>query len=70
MLVQVLENMLYKVKRVDNNRLSEMGFIRGTIFRIVKRVAGMIQLRFDDSNVVIRKETLNDVDIEENRNVV
>ena len=62
--------MLYKVKRVDNNRLSEMGFIRGTIFRIVKKVSGMLQLRFNGSDVVIREETFKDIDIEENKDVV
>ena len=54
--------MLYKVKRVDNNRLSEMGFIRGTIFRIVKKVSGMIQLRFDGSDIVIREELFKEID--------
>jgi len=53
-----------KVKRVrNNNRLREMGFIKGTIFRIVKKVAGMIQLRTSNSNdIVIREETMEDID--------
>jgi len=50
------------VKKTSNNRLAEMGFIRGAIFRIVKRVAGMIQIRLADSDVVIRKETMKDID--------
>ena len=33
-----------------------MGFIKGTIFRIVKRVAGMIQMRLPNSDIVIREE--------------
>jgi len=60
----------YKIKRANNNRLAEMGFIRGTIFRIVKKVSGMLQLRFNGSDVVIREETFKDIDIEENKDVV
>ena len=62
MLVQVNENMLYKVKSNNNNRLSEMGFIKGTIFRIVKKVAGMIQLRVKGSDIVIREELFKEID--------
>ena len=65
MWVQVLENMLYKVKSNNNNRLSEMGFIKGTLFRIVKKVSGMLQLRFNGSDVVIREETFKDIDKDE-----
>ena len=65
MWVRVLENILYKIKRVNNNRLSEMGFIKGTIFRIVKKVSGMLQLRFNGSDVVIREETFKDIDKDE-----
>ena len=65
MWVRVLENILYKIKRVNNNRLSEMGFIRGTIFRVVKKVSGMLQLRFNGSDVVIREETFKDIDKDE-----
>ena len=57
--------MLYKVKSNNNNRLSEMGFIKGTIFRIVKKVSGMLQLRFNSSDVVIREETKEDVEVAE-----
>ena len=47
----------------SNKRLAEMGFIKGTIFRIVKKVAGMIQLRTSNSNdIVIREETMEDID--------
>ena len=54
--------MLYKLKDTANQRLSEMGFVRGTIFRIVKKVAGMIQIRLTNSDIVIREETLKDID--------
>ena len=54
--------MLYKVKNNNNNRLSEMGFIKGTIFRIVKKVAGMIQIRIPHSDVVIQEELFGDID--------
>ena len=57
--------MLYKVKSNNNNRLSEMGFIKGTIFRIVKKVSGMLQLRFNSNDIVIREETKEDVEVEE-----
>jgi len=36
-----------------------MGFIKGTTFRIVKRVAGMIQIRLTGSDIVIREELFN-----------
>ena len=54
--------MLFKIKNIYNSRLSEMGLIRGTIFRIVKKVAGMIQIRLPHSDIVIREETLKDID--------
>jgi len=47
---------LRKIKMNNNNRLAEMGLIKGTIFRIVKKVHGMIQLRFGGNDVVIREE--------------
>ena len=56
---------IFKVKNTSNNRLSEMGFIKGTIFRIVKKVFGMIQLRFNSNDIVIREETKEDVEVEE-----
>ena len=48
-------------KTSTNQRLAEMGFIKGTIFRIIKKVAGMIQIKLKGSDVVIREETLKDV---------
>ena len=59
----------YKLKDTTNQRLAEMGFIRGTIFKIVKKVAGMFQLRTSNSSndVVIREETEKDLDYEEYR---
>ena len=42
-----------------------MGFIRGTIFRIIKKVSGMFQIRFDGNDVVIREETFKDIDKDE-----
>ncbi len=53
---------IFKVKSNSNNRLAEMGFIKGTIFRIVKRVAGMIQIRLKGSDIVIREETEEEID--------
>jgi Fe2+ transport system protein FeoA len=53
---------IFKVKNIFNNRLSEMGLIKGTIFRIVKRVAGMIQIKLKGSDIVIREEMMKDID--------
>jgi len=58
------KNKLYKVKNVNNNRLSEMGLIRGTIFRVVKRVFGMLQLRVGNNDIIIREETKEEVEYE------
>ena len=61
----MLEN-IFKVKNTPNNsRLAEMGFIRGTIFRVVKKVAGMIQIRLSNSDIVIREETEKEMKINE-----
>ena len=46
---------LFFVKENPIHRLYEMGFIKGTIFRIVKKAFGMVQLRFDKSNVIPSK---------------
>ena len=55
----------YKLNNTSNNkRLAEMGFVKGTIFRIVKKVFGMIQIRIPHSDVVIREETMKDIDYE------
>ena len=61
----MMNHKVYKVLNSNNSRLSEMGFIRGTIFRIVKKVSGMLQLRFNGSDVVIREETFKDIDKDE-----
>ena len=49
---------LFSLKENPIHRLNEMGFIKGTIFRIVKKVSGMVQLRFNSSDVVVREETM------------
>jgi Fe2+ transport system protein FeoA len=51
----------------NNNRLAEMGIIRGTTFRIVKRVAGMIQIRLTGSDIVIREELFKEIDYDDKR---
>ena len=38
-----------------------MGFMKGTIFRIVKKVSGMGQLRFDKSDVIVREEMMKKI---------
>ena len=59
------ENTSYKVKNTTINRLAEMGFIKGTVFRIIKKVSGMLQIRFNGSDIIIREETEKDIDYEE-----
>ena len=54
----------YIIKNTTNQRLMEMGVIKGTIVRVVKIVAGMIQLKLDNSDIVIREELLNEIEYE------
>ena len=54
-------------KTSDNKRLAEMGFVKGTIFRIVKKVFGMIQIRFSNNDLVIREELFKDIEYEDNK---
>ena len=61
---QVSEN-IFKINKTPVGRLSEMGFIKGTIFRIVKKVAGMFQIRFDGNDIVIREETIKEIEVDE-----
>ena len=51
-------------KTSDNNRLAEMGFVKGAIFKIVKKVAGMVQIRLPNSDIVIREELFKEIDYE------
>ena len=47
-----------------------MGFVKGAIFKIVKKVAGMVQLRLMNSNsldVAVREETLKEIDYDNQR---
>ena len=56
----------YKLNNTSNNkRLAEMGFVKGTIFRIVKKVFGMIQIRIPHSDIVIREELFGDMDYDD-----
>ena len=67
MLAQVSEN-IFKVKHISNNRLAEMGILEGTIFRIVKKVAGMVQLRIGSTDIVIREELFKEIDYDKQIN--
>ena len=54
-------------KTTNNTRLADMGFIKGSIFKIIKKVYGMLQLRlisFQSLDIVIREETLKEMDYE------
>jgi len=54
---------IFKIRKTSfNRRLAEMGVIKGTIFRIVKRLFGMVQIRLKDSDLVIREETFDEID--------
>ena len=53
---------LHKISKGVSGRLSEMGFIKNTIFRIVKRVFGMVQLRFKDNDIILREETFKEIE--------
>ena len=44
-----------------------MGVIKGTLFRIVKKVFGMIQIRFSKNDLVIREELFKDIEYEDNK---
>jgi len=59
------KNKLYKVKSNTNHRLAEMGLIRGTVFRVVKKVFGMIQIKLKGSDIIIREETEKEMRINE-----
>ena len=60
----MIKNIVYIIKNTTNRRLLEMGLIRGTIVRVVKIVSGMIQLKLDNSDIVIREELLNEIEYE------
>ena len=51
-----------------NSRLGHMGLIKGTIFRIVKKVAGMVQIRIGGNDVVIQEELLKEMDYDKHSN--
>ena len=53
---------MYKIKKVNNRRLAEMGLLTGTVFRIIKRKFGMVQIRIKGSDLVLREETFKDIE--------
>ena len=52
----------YIIKNTTNQRLMEMGVVKGIVVKCVKRVSGMIQLKLDNSYIVIREELLNEIE--------
>ena len=61
----MMTNKTYVINSTNNRRLSEMGLIKGTTFRFVKKVAGMIQLKLNSNyDIVIREDMLKDVEYE------
>ena len=63
------ENTLYKVHNISNRRLSEMGLVRNTIFKVIKKVYGMVQLRFGSNDVVVREEVIEDITYDKTRDI-
>jgi Fe2+ transport system protein FeoA len=61
----MISGKLYTIKNTTNSRLSAMGLITGTTVRVVKRVVGMIQLKLNNSFIVIREELLSEIEYEE-----
>ena len=49
-------------KTSTNSRLAEMGLLTGTVFRIIKRKFGMVQIRIKGSDLVLREETFKDIE--------
>ena len=45
-----------------------MGLIEGTTFRIIKKVAGMVQLRIGGNDIVIREELFKEIDYDKQIN--
>ena len=61
----MISDKLYVIKNTTNQRLLEMGLIKGTTFRFVKKVAGMIQLKLNSNyDIVIREDMLKDIEYE------
>ena len=55
----------YIIKNTTNQRLMEMGVVKGIVVKCVKRVSGMIQLKLDNTyDIVIRKSMLKDIEYE------
>jgi len=61
------KNTLYKVVTTTNHRLAEMGIIKGTTFRVVKIIYGIIQLRFKGFDILIREEMKKEITYEKIR---
>ena len=58
----MIKNNVYIIKNTTNQRLMEMGVVKGIVVKCVKRVSGMIQLKLDNSDLVIREELLNEIE--------
>ena len=53
---------LYIVRHNINIRLREMGLVQGAKFQVIDEVNGMCRLRLFGSDIVIRKETLKEIE--------
>ena len=53
---------LYIVRHNVNSRLGEMGLVQDAKFRIISEINGMYRLRLFGSDIVIRKETLKEIE--------
>ena len=51
-----------RITRQHNDRLAQLGLGEGSVFRIVRRVNGMVQIRSRGNDLVIREELLQEME--------
>ena len=51
-----------RITRQHNERLAQLGLGEGSVFRIVRRVNGMVQIRSRGNDLVIREELLQEME--------
>ena len=51
-----------RITRQHNERLAQLGLGEGSVFRIVRRVNDMVQIRSRGNDLVIREELLQEME--------
>ena len=51
-----------RIVRQHNERLAQLGLGEGSVFRIVRRVNGMVQIKSRGNDIVIREELLQEME--------